>query len=142
MVDAELVGLWDSGPYDYGAMESSSLALLGDGSGWSGWQNVAGAMSVGRFRWSCPEVGMVELRYSSVVSGSWEPGNPGFARVEGRRADNTVLRTTYTIGRDTTVMSSGGFTALWLAEPVEFACQYGLRTREVGVADDPSVGRP
>jgi hypothetical protein len=40
----ELVGLWDSG-YAYGVMESSQLALLPDGTGWSTWSNVAGGMS-------------------------------------------------------------------------------------------------
>ncbi|HEX4788893.1 MAG TPA: hypothetical protein VH372_10560 [Actinospica sp.] len=31
----ELIGLWDSAPFDFGATESTVLALLADGSGWT-----------------------------------------------------------------------------------------------------------
>jgi hypothetical protein len=31
--DDDLVGLWDSAPFDYGVMESSQLGLLADGTG-------------------------------------------------------------------------------------------------------------
>jgi hypothetical protein len=139
MIAAELVGLWDSRPYDYGSMESSSLALLADGTGWSTWQNAAGAMSVSRFTWSCPEIATLELRYTTVISGTWEPGNPALARVDEQEPDDTVLRTTYTIRQDTTVMAADPFTALNLADPIEFTCKYGLQTREVQAADDPTA---
>jgi hypothetical protein len=43
-----LVGLWDSGPYDYGAMESSWLGFLPDGRGWSGWESASGGMEMTR----------------------------------------------------------------------------------------------
>src|SRR5256885_4542084 len=131
MIATELIGLWDSRPYDYGSMESSSLALLADGTGWSTWQNAGGAMSVTRFTWSCPAAGTLHLRYTTVISGSWQPGNPSLATIDEQEADDTVLRTTYTIDPDVTVMAADPFTALHLADPIEFSRSYALARREI-----------
>jgi hypothetical protein len=44
--DEDLVGLWDSTPFDYGVMESSQLGLLADGTGWGVWSNFGGGMEL------------------------------------------------------------------------------------------------
>jgi hypothetical protein len=138
MIANELIGLWDSGPHDYGAMESSSLALLADGTGWSTWQNAAQGMSVARFTWSCPAIDTLELRYSSVISGTWEPGKPGLATVDEQQADRTVLRTTYSLRQDTTAIAAQPFIALHLADSIEFTHTYALERREIHDTDDPN----
>src|SRR5690606_22906816 len=48
----ELIGLWDSAPYAYGSIESSTLALLSDGTGWATWESVAGARELVLLAWS------------------------------------------------------------------------------------------
>jgi len=138
VIPAELVGLWDSGPYDYGAMESSSVALLADGSGWSTWANSGGVMSVRRFTWSCPAPGMLRLAYTTEITGPWEPGGLVLAAVDEQEPDDTVVLTAYTIGSDVTPLAAEPFTALRLAEPVEYVRAYALLRRDVTDADDPA----
>ena len=138
MIAAELVGLWDTRPYDYGSMESYSLALRADGSGWSTWQNAARAMSVGRFTWNCPEAGTLEIRYTATVSGSWELGRTGLATIDEQRPDDTVVLTRYTIDQDATPMVTEPFTALHLDRPIEFSRAYALVRRDIHSEDDPT----
>ncbi|WP_157878731.1 hypothetical protein [Streptomyces sp. CT34] len=68
-LDDLLVGHWSSFPFSYGAMEVSELGFLGDGWGWSWWFNV-GALCVTRFRWRCPEPGILELRTEWTAQGT------------------------------------------------------------------------
>ncbi|GAA5194154.1 hypothetical protein GCM10023322_57890 [Rugosimonospora acidiphila] len=140
MIAAELVGLWDSRPYDYGSMESYSLAFRADGNGWSTYENAAGGISVGRFTWTCPEVGVVEVRYSTTISGSWEPGRAGLATIDERGPDDTVVLTGYSIGEDLTPMATEPFTALHLEHPIEFGRNFGLVRRDIHDEDGPAFG--
>ncbi|MDG4822967.1 hypothetical protein O7635_14025 [Asanoa sp. WMMD1127] len=139
MIDAELVGFWDTRPYDYGVMESSSLVLKADGTGWTEWSNAARAMSVSRFTWDCPRAGTLELRFTTIISGSWAPGQAGLASIEDHRSDDTVLRTTYAIDRDSTDMVDSDFAAIHFGQPIEFSHDYGLVRRDIHAGDDPEA---
>ncbi|MDP9841597.1 hypothetical protein [Streptosporangium lutulentum] len=135
-----LVGLWESGPYDYGTMETSWLGFLPDGRGWSGWASFGGGMEVARFRWRCPEPALMELRYEHSFFGAWQAnGNPGFtfASLDGQEPDNEVVLTGFTIGPDTTVLAEESFTALHLEKAVQFCSTFALARREISIHDDP-----
>ena len=114
----ELIGLWDSAPYDFGAMEATKLALLPDGRGWSELANAAGARDVRRLTWEVPRAGLIELRYVRAIDANTGKQEP----------DYEFVRTHYTAAES----------ALRLSEPVDFARQFGLAKRGVGVTDDPS----
>jgi hypothetical protein len=140
MIAAELVGLWDSRPYDYGSMQSYTLGLRADGIGWSTWENAARAMFVQRFTWNCPEAGILEIRCTTAISGSWQPGSARLATIKKQRPDDTVLLTKYTIGQDVTPMVSEPFTALHLEHSIEFSRAYALVRRDIRSDDDPAPG--
>ena len=114
----ELIGLWDSAPYDFGAMEATKLALLPDGRGWSELANAAGAQDVRRLTWEVPRPGLIELRYVRAIDANTGEQEP----------DYEFVRTHYAAGE----------TALRLSEPVDFARQFELTKRGVAVTDDPS----
>ena len=114
----ELIGLWDSAPFDFGAMEATKLALLPDGRGWTELANAAGAQNVRRLTWDVPRPDVIELRYALAID----------ARAGEQEPDYEFLRTQYSVGED----------ALRVSEPVDFARRFGLEKRDVGVADDPS----
>lgn len=126
-----MVGLWDSGPYDLGVMESSWLCLRADGTGWSCWANVGGS-SASRLTWSCPRAGEVELRYHWTVSGSWHDASrlPAVDEVEEEGPDDLVVRTGYRIAPDTPPVGPT-VTALFLDEAVEFCHRFGLARRDL-----------
>jgi hypothetical protein len=113
-----LIGLWDSAPFDFGATEATKLALLPDGRGWSELANAAGARDVRRLTWEVPRPGVIELRYVRAIDANTGKQVP----------DYEFVRTQYAAGE----------TALRLAEPVDFARQFGLAKRGVAVTDDPS----
>ncbi|MEO3798336.1 hypothetical protein ABGB14_49780 [Nonomuraea sp. B10E15] len=138
MYDENLVGLWDSGPYDLGYMETSWLGFLPDGRGWSAWANAAGGIEVGRFRWHCPEPATLELRYEWQVSGGWQdPGDASrFGSIDSQEPDHEVLKTGYVVRPDVTF--SEPFTALHLEEDVNFCSAYGLKRRGLSLQDDPA----
>ncbi|MCX4472934.1 hypothetical protein OOK41_21910 [Micromonospora sp. NBC_01655] len=142
MRDENLVGLWDSGPYDYGAMESSWVCLRRDGTGWTAWANVGGG-SVSRLTWACPQAGEVELRYAWTASGNWFPGTPPtLVEIDDEGPDDTVVHTRYALSLDTAPLAESPVTTLRFDESVEFCHRFGLVTREVHAADPapPSTG--
>src|SRR5690606_35527416 len=102
MIATELIGLWDTHPYDYGLLETSSLVFRGDGTGWSTWENAAGGISVRRFTWRCPSSDTVELRYTVVFTGRYDPESTAPMTVDEKGPDTTVLRTRYSVGHDST----------------------------------------
>ena len=61
----EMIGLWDSAPFDFGATESTRLALLPDGTGWTAVASTphAAPARVRTFAWDCPNPEILELRY-------------------------------------------------------------------------------
>ncbi|MGW3353157.1 hypothetical protein ACWDA3_58550 [Nonomuraea rubra] len=140
MRDETLLGLWDSDPYDYGVMETSWMAFLPDGRGWSAWATFGGEMDVGRFRWHCPEPAVLRLRYECHLAGDWADSDDGFRfdAITSRRPGGDVVTTTYTIGPDETLISEGPITALHLGDHVNFCTTYGLRRRELKIEDDPA----
>jgi hypothetical protein len=107
---------------------------------WSTCQNAARAMSVGRFTWNCPEAGTLEIRYTTAISGSWEPGRAGLATIGEQRPDDTVVLTRYTLDQDATPMVTGPFTAWHLDQPIEFSRAYALVRRDIHGEDDPNPG--
>ncbi|XIE79935.1 hypothetical protein AB6O49_21985 [Streptomyces sp. SBR177] len=143
--DAALVGHWHSGPFDVGAMETSDLAFLPDGRGWSEFSSASGELSVGRFHWSCPAPGVLELRYRLRVNGTWAP-NPagsedsgGFGTVTDHGPDVEVIRTAYRIGPELPPYADAPVTALVLDQPVEFARYFERGRTEIAESEDASA---
>lgn len=131
MRNENLVGLWDSGPYDYGSMESSWIYLRSDGTGWSAWANAAGGASVSRLTWSCPQEAEVELRYIWTVSGTGSPGAPPeLVDIDEEGPDDTLVRTRFSICMDSPPLSESPVTALHLEEAVEFSRRFALVAQE------------
>jgi hypothetical protein len=118
--DENLVGLWDSGPYDYGAMESSWVCLRDDGTGWTAWANAAGGASLSRLTWSCPHEGKVELRYTRTASGTGSPGTPPtLVEVDEEGPDDTLVSTCFVVSIDTPPIGGSPVTTLHLEKSVE-----------------------
>ncbi|MFE3767630.1 hypothetical protein ACFXPI_38365 [Streptomyces sp. NPDC059104] len=142
-LDERLTGLWDSAPLEQGAMETSALVLLPDGRGWSRFESFSSELSVGRFRWSCPGPGLLELRYTWRVDGQWGIGSEGFAAVDHSGPDDELIRTGYRVDGGAPSPSgprgAGGGATLTLDHPVEFALAFARGRRPVGPADDPSA---
>ncbi|MFR9726186.1 hypothetical protein ACL02R_22885 [Streptomyces sp. MS19] len=142
--DAAMVGHWTSEPFDYGAMESSALALLPDGGGWTVYASVSGTLSVTRFLWGCPRAGVLELRMTRIVEGTRASRDDGgFATVETDESCDEALRTGYAFDR---VRGGDGAVveAVRFEEPVEYCVLYARGDRRVTADQDPSwsvVGR-
>ncbi|WP_405395206.1 hypothetical protein [Microbispora hainanensis] len=140
MDHSDLVGVWDSVPYDYGALETCWLAFLQDGRGWAAWANLADGIEVSRFRWCCPAANVLELRYEWHASGDWRQtgSSLAFTTITGEQWDSEVVRTGFAIEPDEAVMAQTPFTALHL-EPDSLLCQdYACVRREVSIDDDPA----
>ncbi|WP_091645083.1 hypothetical protein [Micromonospora pallida] len=141
MRDENLAGRWDTGPYDYGVMESSWLCLRPDGTGWSACANVGGG-SVGYLTWSCPADGEIEIRYTWTAFGNWSPGEPPtLVEIDEEGSDDTLVRTRYSITLDTPPLAEAPVTTLHLDDAVEFAHRFALDTRDTDHHDPaPSAG--
>jgi hypothetical protein len=107
-----MIGLWDSAPYDFGAGESTALALLADGSGWTlvstaaaRAEDIAPAARVRRLTWDCPKPEVLEIHYD----------------------DYEFVRAQYSVRTDT----------LHLSQQLDSARQFALTRREVTPADTP-----
>lgn len=135
MQPEEMIGLWNSAPYDFGATESTALALLPDGTGWTAVtgpgpgsgsaepptttsdaaaasMDATGAPSPARVRtlaWDCPKPEILEIRYD----------------------DYEFVRAQYTLRAD----------ALRLSQQVDSSRQFALSRREVTPADSPKETR-
>lgn len=130
MRDENLVGLWDSSPYDYGAMESSWVCLRRDGTGWTAVANT-GSAAVSQLTWDCPRDGEVELRYSWTASGRWAAGAPFIlAEIDEQGPYDELVRTRYSVGTETPPMADAPVTALHLDKDVEFVRRLALVNRE------------
>ncbi|MFG3253175.1 hypothetical protein [Streptomyces sp. NPDC048172] len=132
--DPALLGHWSSAPYDGGAMESSDLAFLPDGRGWSVLASASGSLCVTRFGWSCPAPGVLELRERWYADGDWSVESGALEAVRESGPATGVLRTAYTLDGDADA------DALRFAEPVEFASAYARGPREATPEQDPSYG--
>lgn len=67
--DEDLIGLWDSSPFDYGVMESSQLGLLAAGTGWGVWSTFGGGVEVTLLKWRRLHIGVLEILRKELVSG-------------------------------------------------------------------------
>lgn len=56
-----LVALWQSLPRDAGVMETTELAFLADGMGWTEWTTAAGGVEITGFRWRTTGADSVEI---------------------------------------------------------------------------------
>ncbi|MFF3766395.1 hypothetical protein ACFYYR_20255 [Streptomyces sp. NPDC001922] len=138
-LDDVLVGHWSSVPFSYGAMEASEIGFLGGGRGWSSWFN-AGALSVTRFSWRCPEPGVLELRAHWTVEGTpgRTAGPPAFSSVERMERLHDVGRHRYGFGPAVPAPGAEALTAVTFEEPVEFCHQYARGARRIRPEEDPT----
>lgn len=115
MQPEELIGLWESAPYDFGATDSTTLTLLADGRGWS---TTAGGSAPPRVRplaWDCPKPHVLELRYD----------------------DYEFVRAQYTLLTDKTMLRPDPFDALHLSQHLDSARQFARADREPAPDDTP-----
>lgn len=124
---AELVGLWDSVPYSFGAMETTTLALLDDGRGWTAVNGLPGLLGLRRLTWRRASTGVIELRYTVSIDSE-----------SASEPDYEFVRAQYTLLMDTSVLQPEPFQALHLTVHVDFARQFGLMKRDVSIKDDPA----
>ncbi|MFK3978939.1 hypothetical protein ACI2K4_01035 [Micromonospora sp. NPDC050397] len=130
MRDENLVGLWETAPYDYGAMESSWVCLRPDGTGWSAVANL-GSAAVSQLVWDCPVDGEVELRWTWTASGRWAPGTPFvLAETDEEGPYEEVVRTRYATVTETAPFADSPTAALAFEDSVEFCHRFALVTRE------------
>ena len=136
--DDELVGLWDDSAYGYGAMESSTLALLPDGTGWGTWENAAGGAELVDLTWSRIGPDVFSVHELQIVSGCWDPERPGTILYEdapSALADVTQVR--YELVDEAPFMASEPVLVLRLDQPLMFARAYALSRRVVTPEDRP-----
>jgi hypothetical protein len=138
-VDDVLVGHWSGLPFAYGVMEAADLGFLGNGRGWSAWFDT-GALCVTRFRWRCPEPGLLELRAEWTVEGTpgAEYGRQTFASMERPEPAVEVTRHHYVIGPAVPMPGADPLTAITFDEPVEFSYCFARGPREIGPEEDPT----
>ena len=136
----ELVGLWDSGPYAYGVMESSELALLPDGTGWSTWSNVGGGMELIRLAWRRLDTAVISIKEIELTSGTWQPDRPNtiISAARPMRIDKQI-RLRYELVRETPPLASTPMLAIKLDRPFRFAYAYALARPDVAGTDMPAV---
>ncbi|WP_146247246.1 hypothetical protein [Micromonospora arborensis] len=139
MRDENLVGFWDSSPYDYGSMESSWLCLRRDGTGWTAVANT-GSAAVSQLTWDCPRDGEVELRYTWTASGRWAPGTPFIlAEIDEQGPYDELVRTRYSVGTETPPVEDAPVTALHLDKSVEFTHRFALASRETDQSESEAT---
>jgi hypothetical protein len=138
--DEDLVGLWDSAPFDYGVMESSQLGLLADGSGWGVWSNFGGGMELTLLTWRCPRVGVLEILRKELVSGRWEAGRPEqIVSTEQPRLLNTSSHYRYELVREHPPLGDRPVRALKLDRPLLFTTEYAFVWHAISQADVPRI---
>jgi hypothetical protein len=138
--DEDLVGLWDSTPFDYGVMESSQLGLFADGTGWGVWSNFGGGMEVTLLTWRCPHMGVLEIMRQELISGLWEAGRPGqIVSTEPPRVLNTTSRFRYELVREHPPLGDEPVRALKLDRTLLFTTVYALVRHTISEADVPTI---
>ncbi|XVV09047.1 hypothetical protein ACQP2X_29905 [Actinoplanes sp. CA-131856] len=144
----ELVGLWDSAPYEYGSMEASCVAFHADGSGWSVWENAGGA-ALTMIRWTRLGPAAVEVVEGETSFGRWAPSAPGARRLvlddpdedmeEAAGEGGDVLELRYELVEDVPPLADSPMVVLKLSEPYEGSSTYALSRRDIGPDDVPTV---
>jgi hypothetical protein len=114
----DLIGLWDSAPFEYGVMEATRLALLPDGRGWTELANAGGTPQIRRLAWDVPRPDVIELRYALEID----------VATAAQKPDYEFVRSRYSIDEK----------ELRLTELVDNTRQFTLQKRDVDVRDDAS----
>ena len=137
--DDRLVGHWSSLAFSYGVMEATDLGFLGDGRGWSAVYN-AYNLTVTRFRWSCPQPGLLELRAEWLVQGASapQPGRPVFATTQPPEPRTEITTHHYSLSQQPPAPDAEPLPALLFQEHVDYAHTLERGPREISVEDDPS----
>lgn len=136
----DLVALWDSGPYDYGATESHTLAYLPDGTGWGTWANAAGGFELVTLVWSAPGPGLVTITELQAGSGTWDRARPGVLLDPEPPEDlSNETRYRYRVAEEFPPLGAGPTITLRLGGEGMFVGPYAQTRREVTVADRPAV---
>jgi hypothetical protein len=138
-IDERLVGHWSSLAFSYGVMEATDMGFLCDGRGWSAVYN-AYDLTVTRFRWSCPQPGLLELRTEWLVQGESAPlpGRPTFAATQPPEPWTHVTRHRYSLGQEAPAPGAAPLSAVVFEEHVDFAHVLERGSREISIEDDPS----
>ncbi|MFF9481671.1 hypothetical protein [Streptomyces sp. NPDC014733] len=138
-LDDPLVGHWSSLPFSYGVMEASEIGFLGDGWGWSSWLNV-GSLCVTRFRWRCPEAGVVELRAQWTVQGvpNQAVGASSSVSMEPAERADEIMRHRYSVATTVPMPGAEALPAVSFKEPVEFCMEYARAPVQIRREEDPT----
>jgi hypothetical protein len=138
--DEDLVGLWDSTPFDYGVMESSQLGLLADGTGWGVWSNFGGGMELTLLTWRRPHMGVLEILSKELVSGRWEAGrSEQIVSTEPPRLLNTSSRYRYELIREHPPLGDQPVRTLKLDRTLQFTTEYAFVRHAISQADVPTI---
>lgn len=136
----ELVGLWDSAPYDYGAMESSELALLADATGWGTWMSASGAMSVVALRWRRLDPTTIVVTELELTSGSWDPDRRDvILREEPSTALEDITTVRYELVMEIPPLMSAVKRTLKLRPSLMFATTFAYVRANISEADRPRI---
>lgn len=139
----ELVGLWETAPFEYGSMEAARLVLLADGSGWGLWENAAGGAELTIFVWVRVSDDAFRLIETQLVSGEWRSARPGVVFADDTPPEglaSTDVR--YTLSTEVPPLGADPVLTLTLDPAVQFADRYALARREVSTGERPTVRRP
>ena len=136
----ELVGLWHSAPYEYGAMESSELALLSDGTGWGTVANAAGGISLTLLTWRRLGADVIAIKETKVISGTWEAGQPDHLLPDGPPMSlEEVTRVRYELVHETPPLATSPTKAVRFDPALMFAGSYAFIRSGVTLADLPTI---
>jgi hypothetical protein len=134
----ELVGLWDSALYGYGAMESSTLAILPDGTGWATWENAAGGSELVLVTWARNGANDFSITELQLISGVWRSGQQNkIFHTDPPSITAGVTRLRYELVQETPPLASELMSALKLDRPFMFSQAYALSRRAVTREDQP-----
>ena len=121
-------------------MESSELALLPDGTGWSTWSNVGGGMELIRLVWRRLDTAVISIKEIELTSGTWQPDRPNTIISDRRPLPvDKQIRLRYELVRETPPLASTPMQASKLDRPFMFAHAYALARPDVAAPDMPAV---
>ena len=123
-------------------MESSELALLPDGTGWSTWSNVGGGMELIRLAWRRLDTAVISIKEIEPAAppapGSPTGPTPSSAIARPLPVDKQI-RLRYELVRETPPLASTPMQAIKLDRPFMFAHAYALARPDVAATAMPAV---
>ncbi|TVL91183.1 hypothetical protein [Streptomyces sp. SAJ15] len=135
-LDRRLIGSW-FGPV-VNVMESTDIVFLANGWGWSRLDSVSGMLAVSRFRWSCPSVGVLRLRYTWLISGQADARDV-FKTVDHNESTDEIIETGYRITRQPPPFSEEMETALLVDQLIDYEDTFYRGQGTLTADDDPSA---